>query len=288
MTDQIDDGVAELDEQAREIIEHRSEMLFRGVLQPEDIRRNEEDKNLDGESRGDRLKKYSQQDQAVAGEIRKKGIAVYEDAIKRRGARQAALDVMQNAVGLPLDAAKRQAEIERRETENHAAALAQSGQGTVSDNVENATYGGIVSGLDQRVDEHFGDPATAEGNPHIQQGHGANVAAQVAAVDQLQAIEPGADLTQANVIAASTGEGDISTNSTDGKREAVEDIRQQQRLDSVSQRPDLAPDGKTPTDQVYAPETGDAPPQETDLAKQERERREKDHTDRVATGDTPQ
>jgi len=47
--------------------------------------------------------------------------AVYEDAARRRGWHQASLDQLQGAVGLPLDAAERQAEVERRLEAHHEA-----------------------------------------------------------------------------------------------------------------------------------------------------------------------
>jgi len=53
--------------------------------------------------------------------MRDKAKAVYEDAARRRGWHQASLDQLQGAVGLPLDAAERQAEVERRLDAHHEA-----------------------------------------------------------------------------------------------------------------------------------------------------------------------
>jgi len=53
--------------------------------------------------------------------MRDKAKAVYEDAAQRRGWHQASLDQLQGAVGLPLDAAERQAEVERRLDAHHEA-----------------------------------------------------------------------------------------------------------------------------------------------------------------------
>jgi len=66
--------------------------------------------------------------------MRDKAKAVYEDAARRRGWHQASLDQLQGAVGLPLDAAERQAEVERRLDAHHEAmapshALQKAGDG---------------------------------------------------------------------------------------------------------------------------------------------------------------
>lgn len=209
----------DLDAQARAAVEDRAGAFFDSTAAGARIRLNEELKNVDDETRRRRTEDF----QHNVDQMRQKAIddamAIYEDAIQRRGPHQAAMDQLQGAVGLPADPKRRQVEIEKRTAQGDAAMSAQSGVGTVPDNLEGRLLG-------TRIDEYFGDPGRAEFNPHVQEGHGQNIAQMAQASHRLQQIAPGAPMTQENV------------NDPHGALERMQADRQQQALD---------PDGKPPT-----------------------------------------
>lgn len=153
------DDVNELHEQAIEAIKYR----ISGFRGPDQARKEMEDREM----------------------------SVYEDAKRRRGARQAAMDQLQGAIGLPVDPVLRQRAVEERIDSGAAAMTAQSGSGTFDSNI-----GGPVP----VVDTYYGDQRLPEFNSAVKQGHGANIAAQVAAVETLLAVNPNAPLTRENVL----------------------------------------------------------------------------------------
>ena len=186
------DDVGELDKQARDAVEHRATAAFDASMAGGRARLNEELKTADQATRERREAEFNAQNKQLREDAVKRAMAVYEDAIKRRGHRQAATDQMQAAVGLPTDPARRQAEIEKRGREGDAAMSAQSGVGTVQDHLD-----GSMSRT--RLDEERGDNSRAEFNPHVQEGHGQNIASMAQASARLQAIAPGAPMTPENV-----------------------------------------------------------------------------------------
>lgn len=171
--DTHDDALKTLDEAARDAIMYRSRQL-----------------HLPGD---DNKKLNDEMDQ--------KAMSVYEAAIQRRGPHQAAQDAMQAGVGLPVDAAKRQAEIERREKESNAAMMQQSGNGSQVD----ILAGRQTTGADQRADQSFVDLSRPENNPVVPEGQGARIAAQAIASDDLRRAHPEAPLTHANISAYQSG-----------------------------------------------------------------------------------
>jgi len=182
----------ELDAQARAAVEERAHAFFDGSSSGARMRLNAELQNVDANTRKTREDEFQGRADAARKEAVDKAMAVYEDAIKRRGPRQAAMDQLQGAIGLPADPALRQREIERRSEHGDAAMRAQSGVGTVADNLEGGPLG-------TRIDVFQGDQARAEFNPHVQEGHGANIAAMARASARLQEIAPEAPMTQENV-----------------------------------------------------------------------------------------
>lgn len=218
VTANSDDGdMGDLDAQARAAVEDRAGAFFDSTVAGARIRMNAELATADEATRKAKMDEF----QKRVDEDRKKavdeGMAIYEDAIKRRGHRQAAMDQLQGAVGLPADPKRRQAEIERRTKEGDAAMSAQSGVGTVADNLEGRLVG-------TRIDEYFGDAARAEFNPHVQDGHGANIAQMAQAAHRLQQIAPEAPMTQENV------------NDPHGAKERMEKDRSQQASQPVAAR----------------------------------------------------
>lgn len=213
-----DDGdMGDLDAQARAAVEDRAGAFFDSSVAAARIRMNAELATADEATRKTRMDEF----QKRVDEDRKKavddGMAIYEDAIKRRGHRQAAMDQLQGAVGLPADPKRRQVEIEKRIALGDAQMSAQSGVGTVGDNLEGKTLG-------SRIDEYFGDAARAEFNPHVQDGHGQNIAAMAQASHRLQQIAPEAPMTQENV------------NDPHGAKERMEKERNQQASQPVGAR----------------------------------------------------
>lgn len=190
---QANDAVdPELDAQARAAVEERAHAFFDGASSGARMRLNAELANVDANTRKSREDEFQARAEVARKDAVEKAMAVYEDAIKRRGAHQAAMDQLQGAVGLPADPQLRQREIERRIDHGDAAMRAQSGVGTVADNLEGGPLG-------TRIDVFQGDQARAEFNPHVQEGHGQNIAAMARASARLQEIAPEAPMTQENV-----------------------------------------------------------------------------------------
>lgn len=223
-----------LDQDARDAIAHRVSQLHGNFTRRDNLRADEEDKSLTDEERADRKAKRESQSNQIGEEIYAKAVSVYEDAIKRRGAHQAALDQLQGGIGLPLEAAKRQAEIERRERENGAASLAVSGQGTMQSNLEGTT----ITAQDQRPDVNFGDGHGAAFNANVPDGQGAKIEAQVIAVEQMQRENPGAALTPENLAKSAAGEK-VETETKPEARERVDEQRFEEKKGVIEQRPDL-------------------------------------------------
>lgn len=186
------EDIGDLGERAREAVEHRAHVFFDTQVAGARIRLNEEIKNMDPDNRKKREEEFKHNVDQLRKEAVDKAMKVYEGAIERRGPLVAALDQLQGAVGLPEDPERRQREIERRTEEGNAAMSAQSGVGTVMDNLE-----GLLLG--SRIDVYLGDPGRAEFNPHVQEGHGQNIAAMATASARLQQLAPGAPMTQENV-----------------------------------------------------------------------------------------
>jgi hypothetical protein len=190
------DDIDILHEQATAVLKDRADVFHSGFARAARLRLDSELTNeKDPEVARKRRSDFESNSERLRADLHKKAMGVYEDAIQRRGRRQAAMDQLQGAIGLPTDPVLRQREVERRSAEGDAAMLAQSGTGTFTDNIE-----GRLMALDQRPDEYFGDQRLPEFNPNIRQGHGQNMAAQTLAVQNLQAIDPHAALTRENVI----------------------------------------------------------------------------------------
>lgn len=187
--------IDDLHEQAIDALNYRSDQLHGSMMRNDRIRLEGELRDADPQVRERRLAEFDRNAREMQGEMRKKAMAVYDDAIRRRGRRQAAMDQLQGAVGLPVEPAQRQREVERRSAEGAAMATAQSGSGTFADNLE-----GRRPALDQRPDEFFGDRMRPEFNSAIRQGHGQNIAAQTIAAQTLMTVAPNAPLTQQNVL----------------------------------------------------------------------------------------
>lgn len=181
-----------LDAQARAAVIDRANAFFDGTSAGARMRLNAELQNVDEATRNSRMDQFQAKADAARKEAVDRAIAIYEDAIKRRGAHQAAMDQLQGAVGLPADPELRQREIEKRTEMGDAAMRAQSGVGTVAGNLEGGPIG-------TRLDVFQGDQSRAEFNPHVQEGHGQNIAAMARASARLQEIAPNAPMTQENV-----------------------------------------------------------------------------------------
>lgn len=187
------DDIDDLDKQAREAVEYRASAFFDTQVAGARIRLNEETKTMDAQNRKRREEEFQHNIDQMRKEAIDKAMAVYKGAIERRGRRLAALDQLQGAMGLPADPELRQREVERRTADSDAALKAQSGTGTMMDNLEGRLLG-------SRIDVYLGDQTRAEFNPHVQEGHGHNIAAMAQASARLQQIAPNAPMTQENVL----------------------------------------------------------------------------------------
>lgn len=105
----------DLHEQAQAALYDRVRRAHAAIVDPSSIRLSEIDKNLTPENRAARRETFSERAQHLFNKMVEDAQKVYEDAIQRRGPHQAALDQLQGAVGLPVDPAAHQAEVERRE-----------------------------------------------------------------------------------------------------------------------------------------------------------------------------
>lgn len=182
----------DLDKQARDAVIDRAHANFDGNSAGARMRLNAELQNVDPATRKSREDEFQAKADLARKDAVDRAIAVYEGAIKRRGAHQAAMDQLQGAVGLPTDPELRQREIERRTEFGDASMRAQSGVGTVAGNLEGGPIG-------TRSDVFMGDQSRAEFNPHVQEGHGQNVASMARASARLQEVAPNAPMTQENV-----------------------------------------------------------------------------------------
>lgn len=130
MSDQVNDGVGELHEQAKSAIEHRVLEQFKERVRGMLSTRGEQLKSAPVEMHDEIIEKHKDEDDSILDRLFQGAKAVYERAIERRGSRQAALDALQGAIGLPLDPQLRQDEIERREVHHEEAQRAAAGVGT--------------------------------------------------------------------------------------------------------------------------------------------------------------
>jgi len=105
----------DLHEQAQAALYDRVKQAHAAIVGPSAIRLSEIDKNLPPEERQVRRETFADRAQTLLSKMADDALKVYEDAIQRRGHHQAALDQLQAAVGLPVDPAAHQAEVERRE-----------------------------------------------------------------------------------------------------------------------------------------------------------------------------
>lgn len=174
----------DLDAMAIEALNHRADAYTNRFVRSAKIRLDEEMKNADQGAKDKRYADFDKRCDQVRQEMRDKAMAVYKDAIARRGAHQAALDQLQGAVGLSADPAQRQTEVEARIDDGHDALLAQSGSGKAL-----PVGGPPVTDMESlllRPDERTGDRSRAENNPLVQEGHGQNIARQVEAAEDMK------------------------------------------------------------------------------------------------------
>lgn len=161
----VDDGLDGLDEQAREAVEHRANVFFDAGVEGARLRLNEELKVADPETRRKRTEEFEHNAEQLRRKAVEDAMAIYEDAIVRRGRHQAIMDQMQGAAGLPDDPRLRQAEVERRSNEGAAAMSAQSGVGTVMDNLEGRLLGARIEPNDVKAEQPAEQPANDETPP---------------------------------------------------------------------------------------------------------------------------
>ncbi len=115
------DDPTDLHEQAKQALYDRVEQAHSIIVKDAEARLAGETKDADPAERQRRVGMLKERAQAAMQAMHVKAMNVYHDAIQRRGQHQASLDQLQGAVGLPLDAEKRQAEVEKREALQHEA-----------------------------------------------------------------------------------------------------------------------------------------------------------------------
>lgn len=134
MSDEVLEGAKDVDDlhaQAKSAIEHRVMMQLEQHIRGQLATRTEAIKAAKTSDQADDLvEQHKQEDNGVLQRLFDAAKKVYEAAIERRGAHQAATDALQGAVGLPLDPHERQIEVEKRESDHHEAQKAAANVGT--------------------------------------------------------------------------------------------------------------------------------------------------------------